>query len=89
MNTRTRETTINFMWPFSLKGVGRTLPAGAYRVVTDDELIESVSFPVYRRVATMIFVPAVSGTGVEMLTIDPAELKAAQARDASQIRSKS
>ena len=88
MNTRSRETTINFIWPFSLKGVGRTLPAGAYRVVTDDELIESLSFPVYRRVATMIFVPAAAGTGVEMLTIDPAELKAAQARDASQIRSK-
>jgi hypothetical protein len=89
VNTRIRETTINFIWPFSLKGVGRVLPAGVYRVVTDEELIESVSFPVYRRVSTMIFVPAASGNAIEMLTVDPAELKAAQARDAAQIRDKS
>jgi hypothetical protein len=37
------------------------LPAGDYRVVTDEELIEGVSFPVYRRVSTMIFIP--EGTG--------------------------
>jgi hypothetical protein len=34
------------------------LAAGNYRVVTEEELIEDLSFPVYRRVATMIFVPA-------------------------------
>jgi hypothetical protein len=32
-------------------------------VVTDEELIEELSFPVYRRVATMIFVPAQSHHG--------------------------
>ena len=49
---------MTFAHPFLLKGVDRILGAGDYRVVTDEELIEELSFPVYRRVATMIFVPA-------------------------------
>jgi hypothetical protein len=42
-----------------LKGVDRILAAGDYRIVTDEELIEELSFPVYRRVAAMIFVPGI------------------------------
>jgi len=63
-----------------LKGVDRILAAGDYRIVTDEELIEELSFPVYRRVATMIFVPAESSSAstVEMVTIDPQDLQAAQ-----------
>ena len=59
------------------------MPPGEYRIVTDEELIEELSFPVYRRVATMIFVPAVShhASSVEMVAIDPQELQAAQERD--------
>ena len=51
--------------------------------MTDEELIEELSFPVYRRVATMIFVPAEThrASSVEMVTIDPQELQAAQERD--------
>jgi hypothetical protein len=64
-----------------LKGVDRELPAGDYRVVTDEELIEGLSFPVYRRVSTMIFVPGQSTSSVEMVTIDPQALEAAQERD--------
>jgi hypothetical protein len=47
--------TLTFRHPFSLKGVDRRLGAGDYEVVTDEELIEEVSFPVYRRVATLIW----------------------------------
>jgi hypothetical protein len=73
-----------FNRPFLLKGIDRTLPAGSYRVVTDEELIEGISFPVYRRVATMIFVPAPSParSSIEMATIDPRDLQAALDRDA-------
>ena len=51
--------------------------------MTDEELIEELSFPVYRRVATMIFVPAEThrASSVEMVAIDPQELQAAQERD--------
>ena len=74
---------MTFAHPFLLKGVDRILPAGDYRIVTDEELIEELSFPVYRRVATMIFVPAESGSAstVEMVTIDPQDLQAAQELD--------
>ncbi|MGB6440329.1 MAG: hypothetical protein WBE89_13575 [Methyloceanibacter sp.] len=32
-----------------LKGVDRLLPPADYRVVTDEELIEGLSFPAYHR----------------------------------------
>jgi hypothetical protein len=83
MTIRTSSKTVTFAHPFLLKGVDRMLDAGQYRVVTDEELIEELSFPVYRRVATMIFVPANSqnASSVEMVTIDPHDLEEAQDRD--------
>jgi hypothetical protein len=83
MMTRTRDKTLTFSKPFLLRGVDRLLPAGDYRVATDEELIEGLSFPVYRRVATMIFVPGQGrrASSVEMVAIDPADLQAAQERD--------
>ena len=84
MLTRTRDKTWTFIKPFMLKGVDRLLPAGDYRVSTDEELIEGLSFPAYRRVATMMFVRGLNGTSLEMLTVDPAELQAAHERDAAE-----
>lgn len=83
MLTRTRRATVTFQRSFSLKGVGRPLPAGDYEVVTDEELVEGLSFPVYRRVATMMLVPAQSSQGrsFEMLTVDPRDLATAVKRD--------
>jgi hypothetical protein len=84
MLTRTTRETVTFHSPFSLVGVGRLLPAGSYEVVTDQELIEGLSFPVYRRIATTMLVPAQSFQGsVEMLTVDPLDLAAALRRDTS------
>jgi hypothetical protein len=50
--------------------------------MTDEELIEGLSFSAYHRVATAIFVPAPSGSAVEMVSIDPLDLQAAQDQDA-------
>jgi hypothetical protein len=85
MIARSSSKDVVFNRPFLLKGVDRTLPAGAYRVVTDEELIEGISFPVYRRVATMIFVrTATHGvSSIEMVTIDPLDLQATLDRDAA------
>ena len=85
MIARSLNRTVVFNRPFLLKGVDRMLPAGAYRVVTDEELIEGISFPVYRRVATMMFVPASThaASSIEMVTIDPFDLQAALERDGS------
>jgi hypothetical protein len=84
MTARSLDATIVFNKPFLLKGVDRMLPAGNYRVVTDEELIEGISFPAYRRVSTMIFVPAARGVSCqEMVTIDPLDLQYALDRDAA------
>lgn len=82
MTPRSHSDTVVFRAPFLLKGVDRILPAGSYRVVTDEEPIDGLSFPVYRRVSTVIFVPAESHNGAwEMISIEPADLRAAQDRD--------
>ena len=82
MSIRTTRQIVKFTKPFLIDGIGRVLPAGNYEVVTDEELIEGLSFPVYRRVATMMLAPAQShAPSLEMLTIDPRDLAAAVERD--------
>ena len=58
MTIRSRRETITFRHPFRIKGIDRQLSAGAYEVITDEEMIEGLSFAAFRRVATMIMVPA-------------------------------
>ena len=83
MTMRTTEKIVTFHRPFCLNGVDRVLPPADYRVVTDEELIEGLSFAAYHRISTVIFVPTPSGAGVEMVTIDPSDLEAAQDQDAA------
>ena len=80
MTTRTSNKMVTFALPFLLKGIDREIPAGSYRVVTDEELVEGLSFPVYRRISTMIFVLA-QASSMEMVSIDPLDLIVAQDRD--------
>ena len=82
MTMRTTAKTVTFHRPFYLKRVDRSLPPADYRVVPDEEPIAGLSFAAYRRVSTVIFVPAESGCAVEMVSIDPLELQAAQDQDA-------
>jgi hypothetical protein len=84
MATRTQRKIVTFDHPFLLKRMDRILPPGNYVVVTDEELVEGLSFPVYRRVSTTMMVPAQNRpSAVEMLTLDPRDLEAAQECDAS------
>ncbi len=84
MFTRSQSKSVVFSHPFELKGVDRILPPGTYQVVTDEELIEELSFPVYRRISTMIYVPGQTLLpSVEMVTIDPRDLQAALDRDSA------
>jgi hypothetical protein len=82
MNTRTDRKTLTFKHPFCLKGIDRTLPAGAYQVMTDEQLIEGLSFLAYRRLSTMMVVPGKQASSIEMVTIDPLDLQAALDQDA-------
>jgi len=85
MTIRSRRETVTFKRPFQIRGIDRLLPAGAYEVVTDEEMIEGLSFPSYRRVATMIMVPAAQSRGstMEMVSIGSIDLSDAQRIDAS------
>lgn len=85
MTTRSRRETVVFLHPARIKGVDRVLAAGAYEVVTDEEMIEGLSFPSFRRIATMIMVPGAPPHhhSMEMLTIDSVDLADAQHRDAT------
>jgi hypothetical protein len=85
MTMRSRRETVNFRHPFHIKGVDRKLPPGAYEVITDEEMIEGLSFPCFRRVATMIMVPGAPPhrSAMEMISISSADLSDAQRMDAS------
>ena len=83
MTTRSRRETVHFRHSFRIKGIDRPLPAGAYEVVTDEEMIEGLSFASFRRIATMITVPAAPPhqQSIEMLSIDSADLADARQAD--------
>ena len=82
---RTISKTVTFRKPFVLGGLDEALPAGAYTVETDEELLDTVSFTAYRRVLTLIHLPANPGNPglTRTVTIDPNELDAALTRDAA------
>jgi hypothetical protein len=84
MTIRSRRETVTFRHPFRIRGIEQLLPAGAYEIVTDEEAIEGLTFAAYRRIATMIMVPAEGVRGaVEMFSIGSVDLANAQAADAS------
>lgn len=85
MTIRSRREVVTFKHPFQIRGVDRLLPAGPYEVITDEEMIEGLSFASFRRVATMIVVPAAGSRGstMEMISIGSVDLADAQRIDAS------
>jgi hypothetical protein len=85
MTTRSRREIVTFKHPFRIKGIDRLLAPGAYEVITDEEMIEGLSFASFRRVATMIMVPAAAprDSTMEMVSIGSVDLSDAQRIDAS------
>jgi hypothetical protein len=85
MTMRTSHKTVTFTQPFSLNGIDEVQAAGTYTVETNEEPLQGVSFPAYRRVETLIFLPSrPGGPFVErVVNIDPLELQAVQKRDAA------
>jgi hypothetical protein len=81
MTLRTTRREVTFRHPFSLPGLDGEHPAGSYIVETDEELLEQMSFPAYHRIATSIIIPRGPGS-YEKARIEPADLEAAQQRDA-------
>lgn len=83
MTIRTSEKAVTFRRPFFLGGFDDALLAGTYTVETDEELLEGISFPAYRRILAVIHLHATSDHPgqTRTLTLDPNELDAALARD--------
>jgi len=84
MITRTRDETVTFLHPFKLSGADEVQPAGRYVVETDEELLQTLSFPAYRRLSTFIRLGGSPNSNEldRVVDIDPAELAGALARDA-------
>jgi hypothetical protein len=83
MATRTTIISVTFKRPFVLGDFDEVQPAGAYRVETDEELLDGLSFPAYRRTLTLLHLHAQPGHPgrTQMLEIDPKDLEAALERD--------
>ena len=84
MTIVSKREVVTFKHPFLIRGIDRLLPAGDYEVVTNDEAIDGLSFAAFRRVATMIMVPAKESRGLamEMISIGTGDLADAQRIDA-------
>ena len=85
MTTRTRRETVHFRHPFRIKGIDRQLAPGAYEIVSDEEMIEGLSFPCFRRVATLMMIPGTPprSSTMEMISISSIDLSDAQRKDSS------
>jgi hypothetical protein len=83
MTTRTSKKTVTFKRPFMIGGLDEALPSGDYIVETDEELLEGLSFPAYRRKSTMLYLHQTSRNPSrrQALPINPSELDAALMRD--------
>lgn len=78
MMNRTTLTHVVFARPFSLTGLDGLQPAGTYAIETEEELLEGLSFPAYRRTGTVMLLPARSGSMItgQAVAVDPVELAA-------------
>ena len=83
MINRTSEASVRFSRPFVIDGFALELPAGDYVIETEEELIQGLSFPVYRRVSTTLHVDRIPGRPgqKESWQIAPEALEAALNRD--------
>ena len=83
MIQRTTKATVTFTRAFVIDGFEQALPAGDYVIETEEELIQGLSFPAYRRVSTTLLVHRLPGRPgqKEAWLIVPEALEAARVLD--------
>ena len=83
VTNRISKQLVTFRSPFFLESLEEEWPAGKYTIETEEEPLDSVSFLAFRRISTTMIIHAKHGqrTTTRFISIDPAELAAAQARD--------
>ena len=79
MLTRTKHFVAHFSAPFKLKGFDGLLPAGAYALDQEEELIPDVSLVAYRRVGMFMYLPAITAGrwALQMVPVEAAEIEPA------------
>ncbi len=82
MTTRTTSKDVVFLRPFILDGMTDLQAAGTYRVDTEEEQLDTLSIPAWRRIRTVLRV--VRAGGIDYLPIDPDQLHEALMRDGAQ-----
>jgi len=84
MVDRTTESEVTFKNSCLLSCLVTPLQAGTYRLVVDEELIQGLSFPAYKRVGAHLEIPAISiATGKrQLLQVSLSEIAHALLRDA-------
>jgi hypothetical protein len=82
MESRMTTEVVEFLHPFRVSSRSSPLPAGRYRVDTEEEMLSGLSFPAWRRTGMTIARQGLaSGRLVQALPITPADLAAALAAD--------
>jgi len=79
MLSRTTHSHVTFQRPFRLTGMDGMAPAGRYRVVLEEERLDSLTTEVWRQTAVIVQVTAAGMT--DHVTVTPQELRAAILRD--------
>lgn len=82
MTTRMTSRVVTFQRPFILAGFDQVRPPGSYTVETEEEQIDSISFPAWKRTMTIMHLK--DGVTTEYHPIDPGELQEALLRDEAQ-----
>jgi hypothetical protein len=80
---RSTSRFVIFTKPFVLPDLDLEQPPGRYRVDTVEELLQPLSFEVWRRVSTIMILPASTGGAPvdQVVEVDPTVLAAALALD--------
>lgn len=79
MASRTSSRQVTFRRPFWISGLDSRQSAGTYTVDTEEELVETLSFQAWKRVATIVRLSR--GGTTEYRRVDAGELDDALARD--------
>ena len=82
MTTRTITSQVTFRRPFLLNCFEALQPAGAYTVDTDEEMVDALTYPAWRRTGTTIHL--FRAGAMEFVTVDPEELSRALLRDGAE-----
>ncbi|MAM76463.1 MAG: hypothetical protein CMO29_21955 [Tistrella sp.] len=83
MNIRSSRSIVTYPSPFTLSGYPDELPAGAYEILVEEELLQGLSFSAYRRTGAYLTVPGLDDHGghSEIRRISDADLELALTLD--------